>query len=55
MSLEELLERAHFDMDISSLSRKLRGHQILTTKEAERIADALGTKIAWPAPPKRVL
>ncbi len=50
--LEELRVAANLECSADSLSRKLAGKQILTTEEAERIADAMGIKIVWP--PRRM-
>ena len=38
MSLDELVEKAKLDCSADSLSRKLRGKQVLSTDEASAIA-----------------
>jgi hypothetical protein len=40
-------DRIALDCDITSLSRKLHGKQILTTSEAEALARTLNVTIAW--------
>lgn len=47
LTLEELLVKAKLDCDFTSLSRKLHGKQILTTDEAEAIAQVLKASIEW--------
>jgi len=46
--LEKLRRDAGLECSADSLSRKLAGKQPLTTVEAECIARALDTTIAWP-------
>ena len=50
LSLPKLIEAAGLDCHPDSLSRKLRGLQILTTAEAEKLASALGIGLVVPAP-----
>lgn len=50
LSQQRLLELAGLDCTSDSLSRKLRGLQILTTAEAEKLAAALGIGLSIPAP-----
>lgn len=45
LSMVQLLELAHLDLDVSSLSRKIHGKQSLRVEEAEAIARALGIRI----------
>jgi len=45
--LEDLRRSAGLGCSADSLSRKLAGKQILTTDEAERVAQALDTPIVW--------
>lgn len=52
-SVAELLEKSNFDIDRSSLSRKLKGELRMNTDEAEVLATVLQTTIAWPPPKKR--
>ncbi|HZJ63923.1 MAG TPA: hypothetical protein VFD36_10440 [Kofleriaceae bacterium] len=47
MMLEELREAAGLECTADSLCRKLAGKQILTTDEAERLAQALDREIVW--------
>jgi hypothetical protein len=47
MLLEDLRQRAGLECTADSLSRKLAGKQILTTTEAELIAQALDHAITW--------
>ena len=47
MTLDELRERAGFTMTRVSLSRKLRGEQILTTEECEAIAAVLRINVTF--------
>jgi hypothetical protein len=47
MMLEDLRQRAGLECTADSLSRKLAGKQILTTTEAELIAQALEHTIVW--------
>lgn len=47
MRLEELCRLACLSISADSLSRKLAGKQILTTHEAEAIAQALDHEIIW--------
>lgn len=47
LTLDELVAKARLECDFTSLSRKLHGKQILTTGEAEAIAQALKHSIAW--------
>jgi hypothetical protein len=49
ITLDELCELAALECSADSLSRKLAEKQILTTREAERLADALDAKLHWPA------
>lgn len=46
LTLDQLLARAGLDMTRVSLSRKLRGEQILTTEECEALALALGVEVS---------
>jgi len=46
-ALEDLRVAAGLECSADSLSRKLRGKQILTTEEAEHLAQALDTTITW--------
>ncbi len=47
LTLGELRAKAGLDCDDTSLGRKLRGKQILTTKEAEALATALHVRLAF--------
>jgi transcriptional regulator with XRE-family HTH domain len=51
-TLEELARRAGLKCSTDSLSRKLSGHQILTTHEAEDLANALGAELKWRPTPR---
>lgn len=46
LTLEQLRDSLGIAIDLSSLSRKLRGKQKMTTEEAEAFARALGVQIA---------
>lgn len=52
LTLETLRERAGLEYGAHNLSRKLAGKQVLTTDEAERLADALTLTLLW-APGRR--
>lgn len=45
LTLGELLQRAGFEFDETSLGRKLSGAQSMRIEEAEKIANALRVKI----------
>lgn len=45
ITLPELVERAELPYGADNLSRKLAGKQVLATKDAEAIADALGVAL----------
>lgn len=45
LSLPEILQRAGLDYGADNLSRKLAGKQVLSTSDAEAIADALGVAL----------
>lgn len=47
LQLEELRDAAGLACTADSLCRKLAGKQILTTSEAEALAQALGREIVW--------
>ena len=47
MSLETLRSRAALECSADSLSRKLRGKQVLSTSEAEALAVALDKKVSY--------
>jgi hypothetical protein len=54
VQLEDLRRLARLRCSADSLCRKLAGKQILTTSEAESIAQALEREIIWtPNPPRR--
>jgi hypothetical protein len=53
VQLEELRRTARLDCSADSLCRKLAGKQILTTDEAESLAQALGHEIVWTPEPAR--
>lgn len=52
LTLEALRERAGLVYGAHNLSRKLAGKQVLTTDDAERLADALTLTLVW-APGRR--
>lgn len=45
LTLVQIIERAGLSMTCSSLSRKLRGEQVLTVREAKSLADLFGVQI----------
>lgn len=47
IELVELIQRSGLDTSPSSLSRKLRGEQVMTTDEAQALARALGVNLVW--------
>lgn len=47
LTLPALIERARIGCQAYSLSRKLAGKQVLTTAEAEALADALTLTLVW--------
>jgi hypothetical protein len=47
LTLPALIERAGIRCTASSLTRKLGGKQVLTTAEAEDLADALTLTLLW--------
>jgi len=46
-SVPQLLKASHLEIDRSSLQRKLKGEQILSTEEAEQLAAVLGCTLVW--------
>lgn len=55
LTLPTLRERAGIKCSTDSLSRKLAGKQVLTTAEAETLADALTLTLVWtPGAQRRV-
>lgn len=48
-SVPLLLEKSGLEIDRSSLQRKLSGDQVLTTEEAQNLADVLGCTLVWVA------
>jgi len=47
IELVELIQRSGLDTSASSLSRKLRGEQVMTTEECQALAAALGVTLVW--------
>lgn len=52
-SYAELGRRAKLDLTGDSISRKLRGKQVMSTREAETFARTLGATIHFSATPSR--
>lgn len=53
LTLPELNERAELSFGADNLSRKLSGKQVLSTEDAEAIADALGVTLTRPPSRRR--
>jgi ribosome-binding protein aMBF1 (putative translation factor) len=46
-SVPQLLKASRMKIDRSSLQRKLSGDQVLSTEEAQKLAEALGCTLVW--------